>query len=279
VWEENVMAKRVHLPALAAVLLASAPAAAAPISYSGTLTVEIVGVGAVPIPAAGSIDVSGSTYQISAGLVSHGTPITVPVTSTTSIDSLRAVGISNLAASLAAGGATTQIAGEVCATPAAGEACVAGGGIGGPMGITGVLEVVVLPSVVTVPIDLGLFYFGLGGSAAATTYSGDAGVWTTGTAFVNLGTTGGIPSRQGGTTPSGAINLVAGQFVFSGGNSLALFGTLSLAPVVPEPSTAVLLASAAGGLVALRRRRRQWSAGTTISRGRRAHPARGRKTS
>jgi hypothetical protein len=253
------MAKRVHLLAVAALLMASAPAAAAPMLYAGQLTIDFPGVPNVVVQGSGTVDVSGGTVQIAAGVVSQTGTMTIPVTSTTAIDSLKAVGFANLAASLAMGGATTQVAGEVCTSPASGEACVAGGGLGGLMGIAGVLNVVVVPNVVTVPIDFGQIGFGLGGSTATGVYADNA-VWTTRTAFVNAGATTLNPTptqtRQGSTTVGGGINLVTATYLNCCGNTFPVFATLSLTPAVPEPATAALIVAGVGGLAALARRRR-----------------------
>jgi hypothetical protein len=255
--EEDVMTKRVHLLALAA-LLWGAPAGAAPMSYGGQLTIEFPGIPPLVIQGVGTVDVSGGSLQIAAGIVSQTATMTIPVTSTTAIDSIKAVGFANLAASLAVGGATTQVAGEVCTAPASGEACVAGGGLGGPMGIAGVLNVIVVPNVVTLPIDFGQFGFGLGGNTATAVYADNA-VWTTRTASVNAGATTLNPtpteSHQGSTTVGGTINLVTGTYLNCCGNTFPVFATLSLAPVVPEPSTVALIVAGAGGIAVLARRR------------------------
>lgn len=253
------MTRRIHLWIVLVLLGPVAPAAAAPMLYTGQLTIEFPGVPTVVVQGSGTVDVSGGNAQIAAGVVSQSGTLTIPVTSTTAIQSIKAVGFANLAASLALGGATSQAPGEICATPASFQACVAGGGLGGPMGIVGVLSVVVVPNVVTVPIDFGLIGFGAGGLTSTGIYADNA-VWTTRTAFVNAGATTLDPTptqaRLGSTTVGGGINLVTGTFLSCCGNTFPVFATLSLTPAVPEPATVALVTAGVVGLTALARRRR-----------------------
>ena len=67
-------------------------------------------------------------------------------------------------------------------------------------------------------------------------------------------TLSGLQTTQGSTTPSGGLTLVTATFVLACGNTLPVFARLSLTPLVPEPSTLVLVAAAAGLIWVLRRR-------------------------
>jgi len=247
-------------------LLAGAPASAAPIDTSATLEIQlgIQGVGPVTVSNSGTVDRIGSTVTVPAGLISLTAPIAVPVTGTTSIQSITATQVGNLAGTFSVGGVTNQAPGELCPTggPVPRSACNDGGGIGGALGLTGALNIVVTPGV-TVPLSLALI--GEGGSRT-TPSSLDAALWSTGIGRVALTTTtttpGGTVTNTVTATAAGAgapLTVVTPAFVrLQTAREIPLFGTLTLSDVsVPEPDTLLLLASGTGTLALLVRRRRR----------------------
>jgi len=238
-----------------ALLLAADPTAAAPIAVSASLRIEIGGLAPVYATGSGIIDVSGGVYTIPAGLVSLGNA-TIPVTASTAVNSLIASGIANLSATFAPGGVTSQVPGEVCLVPAVGRACVAGGGIGGVMPVTGLIGIHVIPHIVVIPVDVGAFALGEGGSTNAP-FTFDGAPWTTGVARVGLG---GFPTvfttATTGSVAGGSLTLVSAAFVAACGNLLPITASFTLTPLVPEPGALALIAIGAAGLLALALRRR-----------------------
>jgi hypothetical protein len=206
----------------------------------------------------GTVDVTGDVITVPAGLFSAATTLVVPLTSTTSIDSLRFVGVSNLSATFSVGGVTAQVPSEICpgglaiAGGAGGVACNVGGGLGGPMGLTGTLNIDVVPGVVVLPWDLNAGLVGQGGSTNAV-FLADAAAWTTGTALLNTGLSS---HAYSGFTAGNTIQLVTPLFATACGNVLPLISTLSLELTeVPEPAAWLSLWLGALGLVVLTRRR------------------------
>lgn len=133
---------------IAVCLALAAPAAAAPISTGATLELQVMVPGRpiVSISGAGQVDVTGSTLTVPAGLVALSDSIIVPVTASTALQSVSITKLSNLSGSFSIGGVTAQAPGEVCSGgPALGEACNAGGGIGGGMGLTGTIRLDIIP--------------------------------------------------------------------------------------------------------------------------------------
>jgi hypothetical protein len=123
-----------RLSVLAAALLTSGVAHAAPVVTSGTFTLAIEGLAPITIPTSGTISVTGSTTIVPAGYVSLPTRVTVPVTSTTWPTSLEISRLSNLTGTFRSGGAGGL--GETCPTGVS-AACVTAGGVGGAMAMTG----------------------------------------------------------------------------------------------------------------------------------------------
>jgi hypothetical protein len=245
------------LPLAAMVALLSAPfASAAPISgVNAKLSIEIAGLGTVAVSGSGSVSVAGDgSIAIPAGLVSGG--FLVPVTTTSSIASLSATNISNLSGTLVPGGASA-ISGGVCGSggPALSEACVAGGGLGGALALTGAINVVVVPSLVIIPMDLNVLGVGQG-IAGNSPFTFDAAPWTTGAARVKTGSPpyGGTFTTTG--TQSGtSLTLVTATFVAACGNVIPILASLEITGI-PEPGMLTLTAVGLAGLVALRIRRR-----------------------
>jgi hypothetical protein len=252
--DATLLARLVAATALVGVLLLGAAAQAAPWNVQATLELQLTGFPAVTATGSGSVDLTGGVLSVPASLVTLSSA-TIPVTSTTAIDSLVASGIANQAGTFQVGGATTQAPGEVCGAPLSGEACVAGGGLGGLMGLSGALNVVVIPSLVIFPFDLDAARVGRGGSAGTTVgYIADGAPWTTGTARVGVYTASGAPgalSTAGGSGP-GSLTLVTTTFISACGNTLPLVGRFTLTSV-PEPAMLALVVLGAAGLWSLRR--------------------------
>lgn len=218
-------------------LLATAgPAAAAPMTANATLSVHIQGLAPVVISSAGTLDVTGGVVSVPAGLVTQPGVLVVPVTATSAVHSLSVSGLSNLSGVFSVGGMTAQAPGEICGGggPGFGEACNVGGGLGGLMGLAGVIDVIVVPNLVVIPVDLGQSLIGQGGGAN-TPYTFDAAGWSTGPGLVNTGV--GTVSASGYTGTGGAFQLVTPLFASACGNLLPIFASFTITGLaVPEPA-------------------------------------------
>jgi hypothetical protein len=232
-------------------LLLAGPAAAAPIAVNATLRIDVFGFGGFQVAGSGSIDVSGGVYTIPAGLLSVAS-LTVPVTTTSAVNSLVVTGIGNLAGTFAPLGVTTQAPAEICPVAPLGQACVSGGGLGGIMALTGVINMHVVPHVLVIPVGLFDMRIGQGGSTG-TPFTADGAPWTTGTA--RIGITGGPVSTLGGVM-GGSLSLVSATRVFLVSQLLPTTARLTLTPLVPEPTGLTLVAIGVAGLVLLARSRR-----------------------
>jgi hypothetical protein len=214
------------------------------------------------------VDLTANTLQVPAGLIAQTAPITVPVTSTNVIASISATGVRNQAGTFALGGATTQVAGELCpgGGPAKGSACVAGGGVGGTMGLSGVLGFAVVPNVAVYPMTLSVIQLGLGGSASPVIGPADGAPWTLGvgqvaytsnfTATNNTGTSVAFTTGSG-SVAAGYVSLVTPSYVNLVGRAVPVLTRLELTFSVPEPGTVALWATGLSGLTALSRVRRR----------------------
>jgi len=242
----------------AGALLVSGTAQAVPVATgSASLSVAIQGLAPITLVGPGGlVDVTGTTVTVPAGIVSQVGSLTIAVTATSAVNSLVAVGITNLSGTFSLGGVTGQAAGEVCgAGPANGTACNVGGGIGGVMALGGVINVHVIPNVVVIPVSLTGALIGQGGSTSAP-FTINAAAWTTGTGLVNAnGVVGGL---AGSNSP---LTLVTPTFVLALGNLLPIFSIftmndVSLVGVVPEPGSMLLIGAGIAGLALLGSRRK-----------------------
>lgn len=241
------------IPAALATLLFLAPAAtAAPMAVQATLR---VGLGHTFLPfvtatGTGTVSVTGGgKILVPAGLVSlPGT--TIPVTSATGIGSLQVSGLANQSGTFSVGGASGQVAGETCATPAIGEGCVGGGGLGGAMGLTGTIAVHIIPHVAVFPLNVNQLLIGQGGSTSMP-FSADAAPWTTSVGRLGFATTNGslATSSTVGTHAGGlTLTLVTATYIAGCGNLWPTLSSFQLTALVPEPGVMLLLGLGAAGL-------------------------------
>ncbi len=245
--------------AILGVLALAGPAHAGLVAGPINLTVAIQGLAPITINSSGTVSVTNHTIIIAAGAVGLPAPVVIPVTATSAINSITATQISNQSGTFSLGGITNQLPSEICPTAIpANSACNAGGNIGGVMGLSGIINVHVIPNVVVIPVNLNDARLGQGGFTPAP-FTFDAAGWTVGQAFVNSGnivtTTGVYTSSVTGVT------LVTPVFVSALGNLLPLFASLELVNVhissVPEPGSLLLIGAGVAGLALLGRRRQK----------------------
>jgi len=264
---------------LAIAALAAAPAEGAPVLRPATLELRLSLVGLDPIfydpysyvcygcplatvQAAGSVSVDPMIGRIgvSAAALTLGTPVVAGVDSTTALASITATRLSNLSGTFSVGGAAIGPSEPPCPV-GPGSACVPQTAFGGVMGLTGTIRFHVVPNVVVIPVVLGNFQVGLGGSGTNTTFpaSFDAAPWTVGQGRALLATTSGGTQTEAttGQVTASSIRLVTPVFVSTLGNQLPFFAELSITfsdglgtpafafDTIPEPALLVLLLPAA----------------------------------
>ncbi len=257
------MRKLLAALALAAFAGIGSAAHAAPVVRPAILSMNIslAGLPSIGFATAGNVTVDDAlgTISLAPGAISLATSIVIPVTTTTAIAQLRAAtGIANQAGTFSPMGG--NIPGEVC-PPGTNQACVNGTGVGGLMGLTGTINVSIIPGVVVIPVNLNAALIGRGGSTT-TPFTFDAAPWTTSVAMVAVPTTGGGTSTVviSGTTSSAAsqLTLVTPTFVSALNNLLPVFTSFTIrftdglglpAFMVPEPGTWLLLGGGIAGLI------------------------------
>lgn len=242
---------------LACGLLLSSAAHAAPRTTGAVLGVSIQGLAPLSNTGpGGTIDVTGTTVTVPAGIVALAGPLTVPVTGASAVQSLVITKLSNLSATFSLGGVTAQSPAEVCpgGGPALDVACNAGAGIGGAMALTGTVFVHVVPHIVVVPVNLNAARVGQGGVGAGA-FVTEAALWSTGVGLVNTGN-----NVVAGNVATSPLTLVSPTFILALGNLLPVFASLILTNIaVPEagPSLLLVVAAASGAILAGRPRRRR----------------------
>jgi len=252
------MLHRSLVSAITSALVLAAPASAAPVAATATLSITMPTLGVLTAAGSGMVDVTGGVLTVPAGLVSAAGPLVVPVTGTTAVNELTLVGLANATGTFSLGGVTAQAPGEICpgglapAGGAGGLACNVGGGLGGTMALTGTIRVHIIPNIVVIPFFLGTMQLGQGGSTYIPFYI-DAAAWTTGVGLTN---TGANTHAYTGFSAGDTLQLVTPLFTSACGNVFPMISalTISLAEV-PEPAAWLSLWLGVLGIVWLTRRR------------------------
>jgi hypothetical protein len=248
-------------------------ASAAPVARTAniTLSVTIQNLPGVVVTTLGSTGVSVDStapgpwgtgaLTLAAGAVTQTLPITIPVTASTSLASLKAFGIDNQAATFTlAGGFNAELpcspglpvpasvgCNDVLTAPAT-PSVNATMGLGGPMALSGTVLVVIQPAFVTVPVPMALIPLGQGGFTTQP-FTFDGAPWTIGTGRVGyqstnqtttmvffLGASHTVTNTNTFTTSSATvggvvgstISLVSPTYVSALGNLLPIFSRIDI---------------------------------------------------
>ena len=269
---------------------------AAPVARSATLSLTLTIQGLPGIVVGGgvgtvTVDTVANTLAVGAGQIQQTAPITIPVTASTAIASVKGTGVDNFAATFSIGGGSvtspaTELPCPSASPPAPGIGCVGGAGLGGQMALSGTIFAVIVPMLVTVPVPLVNAQMGVGGfNRIPNTPAGflfDAAPFTTGVAkvgytasskttwmgafmsnpltvtytmsWVSVGSSTGANDGLGAGA-TGSITLVSPTYLSALGNLLPVWTVLNI-HFIPEPGTLLLLGAGIGGLVLVGRRRR-----------------------
>jgi len=225
-----------------AVAAFGAPAKAASVAVTGQFEAIVVGFDSVVVPLAGgaTVDVSGGTLSVPAGIGSIDT--TLPVTGFP-LDLITGLGLS---LSNAAGSFSTP------GTAQGGPASVPGADFGGLMAISGTIS-----TSGDIALDFALTVAGVGGSQDEGDIILHGAPWTAGQATITLadltelvlsGSQTGVLGEIGSQTVLVTPLLVDAFGLYE----IPVFGRLTL-NFVPEPGTGLLLAAGVATLAARRR--------------------------
>lgn len=220
------------------------PAKAASVAVTGQFEAIVVGLDSVVVPLSPgtTVDVSGGTLSIPAGIASIDE--TIPITGFP-LDLITglSLNLSNAAGSFSTPGPSQT-----------GPAAVPGGDFGGAMAITGAISTTGL-----VELSFNLTVAGVGGTQDEGDILLYGAPWTVGTATITL-----LDDTEIALTGSqtGALGAIGSQTVLVtpllvdafGLTQIPVFGRLTL-NVVPEPGTGLLIAAGVAALAARRSRR------------------------
>lgn len=238
---------------LALLLTCAGSAQAAPVTTDIELGIRIEGLDSITTLQVTFtnqvVDVTDGTVTLPAATLT-GLGLVVPVTVTTSLDNLNVSTLGIQGGTFSVGGITNQLSFEVCRVRVfPGSACNVGGGIGGIMGLTGTVDVSIVPMIVVIPLDLNQLSVGQG-LGTNSPFTNEAAGWTTGTGLVNTGTA----TRSTIGAGAGPLVLVSPTYLDALGFLLPIFATLvvtNTSVVVPEASGLALLLAGAVGLATL----------------------------
>ncbi len=238
-------------------LLTASAASAAPVARVAdlTLTADFDGFATIVVSAqdvAITVDDQTGAVSLPAGALQLQSPVVVPVTATTAVAQVTAQTVTNQAGAFSVGGAQGLANEPNCPNTASGQACVDGAGLGGPMGLTGSVNIHVVPNALVIPVDLNLARVGQGGTAVTGVLGFDAAPWSVGRGEIRLFSTplsASVTIAQTGSQTASMITLVSPTFVQAFGNLLPVQTTLQIAlePLPPDPGpTPVPVVGAAG---------------------------------